>query len=40
MLKILDSEIVKAMIQKETYGFNSFAAARIDEIQEEMDKAN
>ena len=40
MLKILDSEIVKAMIQKETYGFSSFPAVRIDEIQEEMDKAN
>ena len=39
MLKILDSEKVKA-IQNETYGFNSFAAVRIDEIQEEMDKAN
>ena len=28
------------MIQKKTYGFNSFAAKRIGEIQEETDKAN
>ena len=28
------------MIQKETYGFNSFAAARIGEIKEKTDKAN
>ena len=34
---IVDSETVKAMIQ--TYSFNSFAAVRIGEIQEEMDKA-
>ena len=37
---IVDSEIVKAMIQKETNGFNSFAAVRIGEIQEETDKTN
>ena len=37
---IVDSEIVKAMIQKEAYGFNSFAVVRIGEIQEETDKAN
>ena len=36
----MDSEIVKAMIQKKTYGFDSFAAKRIGEIQEETDKAN
>ena len=28
------------MIQKETYGFNSFATVRIGEIQEKTDKAN
>ena len=28
------------MTQKETYGFNSFAAVRIGEIQEKTDKAN
>ena len=28
------------MIQKETNGFNSFAAVRIGEIQEETDKTN
>ncbi|CAB4037832.1 Hypothetical predicted protein, partial [Paramuricea clavata] len=31
---IVDSQIVRAMIQKETYGFNTFAATRIGEIQE------
>ena len=31
---IIDSEIVKAMISKESYGFNTFAANRIGEIQE------
>ena len=31
---IVDSQIVCAMIQKETYGFNTFAATRIGEIQE------
>ena len=30
---IVDSEIVKAMISKESYGFNTFAANRIGEIQ-------
>ena len=30
---IVDSEIVKAMISKESYGFNTFAANRISEIQ-------
>ena len=37
---IVDSETVKAMIQNETYGFNSFAAVHIGVIQEETDKAN
>lgn len=31
---IVDSEIVKSMIQKEPYGFNTFVAIRIGEIQE------
>ena len=31
---IVDSEIVRAMIQKESYGFNTFTATRIGEIQE------
>ena len=31
---IVDSQIVRAMIQKETYGFNTFAATRIGEIQQ------
>ena len=33
MYHILDSEIVKAMISKQSYGFNTFAANRIGEIQ-------
>ncbi|XP_068674368.1 uncharacterized protein [Montipora foliosa] len=31
---IVDSQIVHAMIQKHSYGFNTFAATRIGEIQE------
>ena len=31
---IVGSEIVRAMLQKESYGFNTFAAVRIREIQE------
>lgn len=34
---IVDSEIVKAMIGKESYGFNTFAANRIGEIQQQTD---
>ena len=34
---IVDSEIVKAMISKESYGFNTFAANRIGEIQQTTD---
>ena len=34
---IVDSEIVKAMISKESYGFNTFAANRIGEIQQKTD---
>ena len=31
---ITDSEIVRAMIQKESYGFNTYATVRVGEIQE------
>ena len=31
---IVDSQIIRAMIQKDSYGFNTFAAVRIGEIQE------
>ena len=34
---LVDSQIVHAMIQKETYGFNTFAATRLGEIQEGTD---
>lgn len=34
---IEDSEIVKAMISKESYGFDTFAANRIGEIQQKTD---
>ena len=33
-LHIVDSEIVRSMIQKESYGFNTFVATRIGEIQQ------
>ena len=33
---IVDSDSVRAMIQKEPYGFNTFIALRIDEIQTSM----
>ena len=32
-LHIVDSQIVHAMVQKESYGYNTFAATRIGEIQ-------
>lgn len=32
---IMDSQIVHAMLQKDSYGFNTFAGVRIGEIQEE-----
>ena len=35
---IVDSEIVRAMIQKESYGFNTFAGVRIGEIQSTTNK--
>ena len=34
VVHLTDSEIVQAMIHKESYGFNTFAANRIGEIQE------
>ena len=34
---IVDSEIVRAMIQKDSYGFSTFVAVRIGEIQERTD---
>ena len=34
---IVDSEIVKAMISKESYGFNTFAANQIGELQQKTD---
>tara|TARA_B110001454_G_scaffold196478_1_gene199376 strand:- start:542 stop:6220 length:5679 start_codon:yes stop_codon:yes gene_type:complete len=37
---ITDSEIVRAMIQKESYGFNTFVAVRIGEIQEVTDQSS
>ena len=37
---IVDSEIVKAMINKESYGFNIFAANRIGEIHGSTEPMN
>ena len=34
---IVDSQIVRAMLQKDSYGFNTFVAVRIGEIQENTD---
>ena len=33
-IHIIDSEIVRAMIQRESYGFNTFTSTKIGEIQE------
>ena len=35
---IVDSEIARAMIQKESYGFNTFVAVRVGEIQHHTNK--
>ena len=35
---IVDSQIVYGMVQKESYGFNTFAATRIGEIQQGTNK--
>ena len=37
---IIDSEIVRAMIQKESYGFNTFVAVRVGEIQDHTNPQN
>ena len=37
---VVDSEIVKAMINKESYGFNTFAANRPGEIHRNTTKEN
>ncbi|KAJ8049254.1 hypothetical protein HOLleu_01926 [Holothuria leucospilota] len=37
VLYLVDSEIVRAMIQKRSYGFKTFVATRIEEIQELSD---
>ncbi|XP_071948687.1 uncharacterized protein [Antedon mediterranea] len=34
---IVDSEIVRAMVQKQSYGFKTFAATRIGEIQQDTE---
>ena len=39
VLHLTDSEIVQAMIQKESYGFNTFVANRIGEINQSTDKS-
>ena len=36
----MDSEIVRAMIQKESYGFKTFTATRIGEIQQATEPAS
>ena len=38
MYHIVDSEIVRAMIQRESYGFKTFIAVRVGEIQEKTRK--
>ena len=37
VMYIVDSEIVRAMIQKESYGFNTFTGVRLGEIQQTED---
>ena len=37
-IPFLDSQIVQAMIKKESYGFNSFAGLRVGEIQTKTDR--
>ena len=34
IVMVVDSEIVRAMVCKESYGFNTFVGVRIGEIQE------
>ena len=40
ILHIVDSEIVRAMINKESYGFNTFVAIRIGEIHSETNPSD
>ena len=35
-IPFLDSQIVQAMIKKESYGFNSFAGLRVGEIKKNL----
>ena len=35
---MVDSQIVHAMIQKDSYGFNTFATTHIGEIEEDTDR--
>ena len=37
IIHLLDSQIVQCMLQKESYGFNTFVATRVGEIQESTD---
>ena len=37
VIHLLDSQIVQCMLQKESYGFNTFVATRVGEIQESTD---
>ena len=37
VIHLVDSEIVRAMIQRDSYGFNTFTSTRIGEIQEGSD---
>ena len=40
VMHLVDSEIVKAMIHKESFGFNTFASNRIGEIQKQPVRGN
>ena len=40
VIHIVDSEIVRAMINRESYGFNTFTSTRIGEIQEGSDPSD
>ena len=37
ILHIVDTEIVRAMVQKESFGFDTFAATKVREIQGSTD---
>ena len=34
IVQVIDSEIIRAMIQRESYGFNTFTSTKIGEIEE------